>query len=707
MTDAAGRNPTTPPPPAGWPHAASPFHKGELEIQKRLGVEAKMDRQGRRAVRDYMPEQHRAFFAQLPFVMAGMVDESGQPWASILVGAPGFTSSPDPTHLDILARPVPGDPISSRIRAGAHIGLLGIELPTRRRNRLNGKIAQVMPNGFKVSVIHSFGNCPQYIQTREPRFVDEVEQPIAAPAVRGPALDDRAKALIATADTFFIASTYDGAEDDAARGVDVSHRGARPGSVRIDADGTLTTPDFVGNFFFNTLGNLLLDPRAGLLFIDFETGDLLFLAARADIVWDGPEVKAFAGAERLVRFRVTEMLRLESALRLRFSAPAFSPLLGRTGDWTEATCALEAEKLRNSWRPFKIVAKHRESAAMTSLLLEPTDGPGIVPHQAGQYLPIRLALPGLEKPALRTYTISDAPNGRFYRLSIKREGAASRWLHEAPIGSVIEGLSPRGDFVFDEDSRRPAVLISAGVGITPMMAMLNSLLVNQGRTRFHQRIWFIHGARNGREQAFAAHLRGLATRHDNLALSIAYSRPTSDDRLGVSHSVEGRIDLDLLKRLLPLDDYDFYLCGPAAFMQNLYDGLRSINVADHRIHLEAFGPASVRRSRPAAGASRLAPDSDDEPIEVTFAQSGKRALWTPGAGSLLELAEAEGLSPSYSCRSGLCGTCAVPVLAGAVEYREEINAEVAPGEALICCAVPKAGAHIEDSNARQGVVLDL
>jgi predicted pyridoxine 5'-phosphate oxidase superfamily flavin-nucleotide-binding protein len=197
-------------------------------------------------------------------------------------------------------------------------------------------------------VVHSFGNCPQYIQTREPRFADEAEQPIAAPAVRGPALDDRAKAMIASADTFFIASTYDGAGDDAARGVDVSHRGARPGSVRIDADGTLTTPDFVGNFFFNTLGNLLLDPRAGLLFIDFETGDLLFLATRADIVWDGPEVKAFAGAERLVRFRVTEMLRLEGALPLRFSSPGFSPQLARTGDWMEAALALEAETLRNT-----------------------------------------------------------------------------------------------------------------------------------------------------------------------------------------------------------------------------------------------------------------------------------------------------------------------------------------------------------------------
>jgi ferredoxin-NADP reductase/predicted pyridoxine 5'-phosphate oxidase superfamily flavin-nucleotide-binding protein len=697
-----------PPPPAGWSRVESPFHKGELDIQARLGVQEKMDRQGRRSVRESMPEQHRAFFQQIPFLLTGMVDTTGQPWASILVGRPGFASSPDPTHLRIASRPVPGDPIGAAIREGADIGLLGIELPTRRRNRLNGTIERVAPDGFMMRVGQSFGNCPQYIQTREHRFIDESGTKVAR-TVRASALDISAKAMIAAADTFFIASAHEDSEAGLSKGVDVSHRGGRPGFVRVDDDVTLTAPDFVGNFHFNTLGNLLLDPRAGLLFIDFDAGDLLYIAARTEIIWQGPEVKAFAGAERLVRFHVTEMLRLEAALPLRFSEPAYSPLLARTGDWSEAKRALEAETLRNTWRPFRIVAKQQESAQITSLLFEPADDHGIAPHRAGQYLPIRITPPGADKPVLRTYTISDAPNGRNYRLSVKREGAVSGFLHDAPIGSVVEALSPRGDFVFDEQSRRPAVLISAGVGITPMIAMLNSLLVNNGRTRFHNRIWFVHGARNSGDHAFAEYLRDLKTRHDSLALCTVYSRPAQEDRPGVSHHAEGRIDIDLLKELLPLDDYDFYLCGPAAFMQDLYDGLRAINIADDRIHLEAFGPASVRRNRPAASAAApaLVQDAADEPVEVTFAASGKTVAWTPAAGTLLELAEAQGLSPPYSCRAGLCGTCAVPVLAGAVEYRDEINAEVAPGAALICCAIPKPGIHIEGSSAREGVSLDL
>ena len=707
MVEGAAMNTTPVPLPAsGWSRPESPFHKGELEIQARLGVQAKMDRQGRRAVREYLPEQHRAFFKQLPFLLAGMVDETGQPWASILVGRPGFASSPDPTHLSIASWPVPGDPIHAAIREGADVGLLGIELPTRRRNRLNGTIERVTPDGLMMRVGQSFGNCPQYIQTREHRFVDGSEIK-AAPIVRASSLDAKAKAMIAAADTFFIASAHEDGEAGFARGVDVSHRGGRPGFVRIDGDATLTAPDFVGNFHFNTLGNLLLDPRAGLLFIDFETGDLLYVATRTEIIWQGAEVKAFAGAERLMRFHVTSMLRLEGALPLRFSEPGYSPLLARTGDWREAERALEAEKLRNAWRPFRIVSKQQESAHITSLLLEPADGRGIAAHRAGQYLPIRLTLPGDGKPALRTYTISDAPNGHDYRLSIKREGAVSGFLHDAPVGSLIEALSPRGDFVFDEDSRRPAALISAGVGITPMIAMLNSLLVNNGRTRFHNRIWFIHGARNGGEHAFAERLRNLGLKHDNLSLCVAYSQPASDDRLGVSHSAEGRIDVELLKDLLPLDDYDFYLCGPAAFMQSVYDGLRAINVSDDRIHLEAFGPASVRRSRPVAAAPAPAHGADHEPVEVRFAASGRTVQWTPAAGTLLELAEAEGLSPAYSCRAGLCGTCAVPVLSGSIEYRDDINADVAPGEALICCAIPKPGVHIEGSNAREGVTLDL
>jgi predicted pyridoxine 5'-phosphate oxidase superfamily flavin-nucleotide-binding protein len=213
------------------------------------------------------------------------------------------------------------------------IGLLGIEPHTRRRNRMNGVIARVDSEGFDVEVQQSFGNCPKYIQARQAGFTD-VRRP-ARDAIRGTRLDHDAKALIGTADTFFIATAHRqaAAASNRARGVDVSHRGGKPGFVRIDDDGTLTVPDFIGNNFFNTLGNLMVHPQAGLLFADFTSGDLLHIAVDTQIIEEGPEVAAFAGAQRLLRLGVRETLLVPGALPLAWSKAELSPHLAATGHW--------------------------------------------------------------------------------------------------------------------------------------------------------------------------------------------------------------------------------------------------------------------------------------------------------------------------------------------------------------------------------------
>ncbi|MCY1222174.1 pyridoxamine 5'-phosphate oxidase, FMN-binding family [compost metagenome] len=269
--------------------------------------------------------------------MVGSLDADLQPWASMLAAPAGFAHSPDATHLRIDALPGAGDPLTGQLAPGATLGLLGIQPHTRRRNRMNGTVEALDAAGFMVEVQQSFGNCPRYIQAREPVF--------AAPPANEPAvqwldtLDLAAERLIGAADTLFIATAYPdaaavGDEADArSHGVDVSHRGGRPGFVRVDAGGVLTVPDFNGNRFFNTLGNLQAHPRAGLLFVDFDTGELLHLSATAEIVTDGPEVAAFEGAERLMRFHVTRALRRPAALPLRWGEAALSPHLAGTGRW--------------------------------------------------------------------------------------------------------------------------------------------------------------------------------------------------------------------------------------------------------------------------------------------------------------------------------------------------------------------------------------
>jgi predicted pyridoxine 5'-phosphate oxidase superfamily flavin-nucleotide-binding protein len=320
---------------------AAPFHAGERALQARAGAREFMAAAGPRVIRDFMPEQHRAFFAQLPFLLVGSLDADGQPWASVLAASPGFAHSPDSAHLRIDALPGAGDPLAGQLVPGAPLGLLGIEPHTRRRNRMNGVVEAADGAGFTVAVQQSFGNCPKYIQAREPLFVRN-DGARAAPVERRDGLDAAARRLIARADTLFIASALppqawaDDAASPAAQGVDVSHRGGRPGFVRVDADGTLTVPDFVGNRFFNTLGNLAVHPRAGLLFIDFETGELLHLTASAEIVWDGPEVASFEGAERLLRLRVDTLLRRSAALPLRWGVAELSPYLAHTGQWAAA-----------------------------------------------------------------------------------------------------------------------------------------------------------------------------------------------------------------------------------------------------------------------------------------------------------------------------------------------------------------------------------
>lgn len=233
---------TTIPAIDGWPGQASPFHAGELAMQERLGVRDKMDRMGRRFIRDFMPEQHQDFYRQLPFLFTGLVDDAGQPWASILVGRPGFVESPDPRRLHLRARPLVGDPSAQALREGADIGLLGLELPTRRRNRMNGVIHASTADGFDVHVTQSFGNCPQYIQSREPVFIADPDLSITVSPIKTVALDGRAREMIGHADTFLIASAHQQSEAGAAAGADVSHRGGRPGFVQIDDDRTLTTP---------------------------------------------------------------------------------------------------------------------------------------------------------------------------------------------------------------------------------------------------------------------------------------------------------------------------------------------------------------------------------------------------------------------------------------------------------------------------------
>jgi predicted pyridoxine 5'-phosphate oxidase superfamily flavin-nucleotide-binding protein len=294
------------------------FHEDERRAQALAGQGA-----GRAAIRPFMPDQHRAFFTLLPYLFTATLDGGGWPMATVLQGDKGFVQSPDPTTLRIGARPAPDDPATAGFVAGAEIGLIGLDFTTRRRNRANGRLIAV-DDGLTVQVAQSFGNCAQYIQTRTaaPRAV------VASSTETLVGLDEAARRLIGASDTFFIASRSRAGLDEG--GLDMSHRGGRPGFVAVTGR-TLVVPDFRGNRFYNTLGNLLGDPRAGLIFIDFASGDILQLQGTVTIDWHpdgGP-----AGGERLWRFEVERAWRRCGAFAFRWTFDTYAPTTLATGTW--------------------------------------------------------------------------------------------------------------------------------------------------------------------------------------------------------------------------------------------------------------------------------------------------------------------------------------------------------------------------------------
>lgn len=664
--------------------AASPWHEGELAIQRSLGVVERMDGPGRNFVRSFMPEQHRQFFPMLPFIVLGAVDPSGDVWASLRAGEPGFMQAPGGHALEVALPRDRDDPAEAGMEDGEAIALLGIQLETRRRNRLNGTIRRAADDRFAVAVGQSFGNCPQYIQLRDFSFARVPGSSPEARPVHLDSLDARAKEIIANADTFFVASYVD--RDSGERQVDVSHRGGKAGFVRVGEDGVLTIPDFAGNLFFNTLGNFMLNPKAGLLFVDFTTGDMLQMTGEAEVILASPEVDAFQGAERLWRFRPRQVLHRPEGSPLRWSFDAgWSPNSLMTGDWSETEDRLRAASRAAEWRPFRIVRTEGESSTIRSLYLEPADDAGLAPFRAGQHLSIRLQMEG--KPVVRSYTLSAAPSDGTYRLSVKRQGAVSSFLHDLVPGDILEARAPAGGFVIDAAERRPAVLLAAGVGITPMIAMLRHIHYDGLRKRRIRPTWLFQSAHTIEERAFDQEIASLVEAGQGKIRLIRVLSRTDGAGKGEDYDVAGRIDVALLQAVLPFDDYDFYLCGPPAFMQSLYDGLRALNVADTRIHAETFGLSSLRRS-PDAGFPASSKPQASAPVRVVFAVSGKEARWQPDGGTLLDLAEARGLSPEYGCRNGSCGSCSTRVLEGQVAYPLQPSFEAKPGEALICCAVP-------------------
>ncbi len=419
---------------------------------------------------------------------------------------------------------------------------------------------------------------------------------------------------------------------------------------------------------------------------------------------DGPEKITVADTDALLYLPGASREQLQRVLRIpalskgwqgSFQAMLEQDLGFKT---TAGNPGLANEEPAPAWpgfRQMRVAGIHKESASVTSFVLAPIDGQPLPLCRAGQFVVLRLRLDPGKPPVLRSYSLSDLPAADHFRISVKSElnGIGSSFLcNRAREGDVFDVSAPRGSFTL-RPGQNPVVLLSAGVGATPVMSMLHALAAEKSQ----REIWWIYGARNRADHPFAEESRSLLKQLSRGRGYIVYSKPTATDQVGADFDAPGRIDTALLERIGVSRGSDFYLCGPSSFLHDMRDGLQNWGVLAGNVHMETFG--SLESITPGmaevAHTPHLPQGVPGSGPSVSFARSGITAAWNPKFRSLLELAEACDVPVRWSCRIGVCHTCMTGLIDGAIIYNPEPLEKPAPGNVLVCCSQPSAGVTLD------------
>jgi ferredoxin-NADP reductase/MOSC domain-containing protein YiiM len=448
---------------------------------------------------------------------------------------------------------------------------------------------------------------------------------------------------------------------------------------------------------------LVAHHRPGFYFRVLQEGEV---GAGDDIVKtaDGPEQISVAEVDALLYLPGHSREQLERALQIpalsRGWQTSFQAMLQQdlSSNTAEGNPGLANEEQAPAWpgfRQMRVARVQKESDSVTSFVLAPMDGQPLPPFQAGQFVVLRLLVDPAKPPVLRSYSLSDSPTADQLRISVKSElnGIGSSFLcMHTQEGNVLDVSAPRGSFTL-RPSQNPVVLLSAGVGATPVMSMLHAL-VSQGSQK---EIWWIYGTRNRADHPFADESRSLLKELPRGREYIVYSRPTAIDQVGTDYDASGHIDITLLVRIGVPQGSDFYLCGPTSFLQDMRDGLRKWGVLDGNVHAEIFG--SFEALTPGVAQVVHSPHLPQGPpgsgLPVSLARSGITVAWDSKFGSLLELAEACDVPVRWSCRSGVCHTCVTGLIDGTIAYNPEPLERPAPGNVLVCCSQPSAAVTLD------------
>lgn len=451
------------------------------------------------------------------------------------------------------------------------------------------------------------------------------------------------------------------------------------------------------------------EPRMAALLVAHHRPGFYFRVLEEGEVGAGDEiVKVAEGPERLTVAAVDALLylpgpakeELERALRIPALSPgwksSFEALLGQMtqqGSRTGNAGLASPDQMVTAapgFRPLIVARMNRESSSVVSLLLEPVDAHPLTVPMPGQFVVLRLCPKADAPPVLRSYSVSDLPDAGHFRITIKEEphGIAGTYLStQLRVGDVLDVSAPRGAFILRRGNL-PVVLLSAGVGVTPVMAMLHALAAHASP----RPVWWIYGARNRLDHPFAREARDLLAKLPHARSYVQYSRPDSTDRLGVDFDAAGRLTVTVLEKLGVPRESDFYLCGPPAFLEDFTTGLRGWGVAHDRVNTEIFGsgksvtPGVKKAPLPLPHVPEGSPGGGPR---ISFARAGLTVSWDPKFQSLLELSEACDVPVRWSCRTGVCHTCECGLISGSVKYDPEPLESPAAGNLLICCSRPE------------------
>ena len=632
----------------------SPFHQGELAVQM-LAQESDIAQRNGTVISNKILLGAIPFIAQQNMLVLSSLDNQGNVWVSVLIGKTGFITAPNSTSLlldttNILK--LQYDPLWENIKTNPKVGVLAIELSTRRRYRVNGSIKAIDDSHFSIVVEQAYPNCPKFIQRRNLNIPSAMTGQSLPAVLKGSSLTAEHIQLIKNADSFFVGSAsyaLNGSGSEVKKySCDASHRGGLPGFEEIVGNNRLRIPDYQGNSMFNTLGNIQAYPKSGLVFIDFERGRLLQLSGSAKIFWEQTDPSnKIGGTQRFWELNVEAWQQSQLPTELSWDFFDYSPHNPK-----ETVAKIQQlEDLR-----LKVSRIEQKTETIKLYRLIAADG-GILPaFEAGSHLPIEITLPNGQKTQ-RYYSILSSPHdNRYYEIAVQREEkgrGGSKYIHQhLAVNTPINAKPPRNEFPLSPLGKH-TILIAGGIGITPILSMLRVLVENHCSFEIH------YTARTQADLAFSEEVLFLARKKAHLYFSKGENAK--------------RLDLEAVMKQRDSKTHIF-LCGPVRMIESVRDLGDKFNYDSGQIHFENFGvPLSA---------------SDFE-IEVTLKKSAQ-IIKVQSSQTILDALINSKVSVPFNCKRGSCGLCATTVIEGEVDHRDVyLNKDERKQQMCVCVSRAK------------------